>query len=338
MSKGKLSYDQLISDLKKKIYHPIYFFTGDEPYYLDKATAFIMENVLTSEEKAFNLTVFYGKDSDVASIINAAKRFPMMANYQLIIVKEAQELRTFDNFVHYLEKPLKSTILVINYKYKNLDKRTKLFKLFEQNSVVFQSDKLYEDQIPAWISNHLGKKNLKIEQKAAVMLTEFLGNDLSKIVNELEKLMITLPVNSNQITSLHVEKNIGISKEYNIYELQSALSKKDVLKANRIINYFAQNQKNNHITVTITSLFFYFSKILVYHTLQDKSRPKAAAAIKVNPYFMSEYENAAKSYPIKKVVEIISDLREYDLKSKGFGNSSADAGDLLKELIFKILH
>jgi DNA polymerase III subunit delta len=338
MSKGKLSYEQLISDLKKKIYHPIYFFTGDEPYYLDKATAFIMENVLTNEEKAFNQTVFYGKDSDVPSIINAAKRFPMMANYQLIIVKEAQELRAFDSFVHYVENPLKSTILVINYKYKSLDKRTKLFRLFEQNSVVFQSDKLYEDRIPAWISEHLGKKNLKIEQKAAVMLTEFLGNDLSRISNELEKLMITLPANSNLITSFHVEKNIGISKEYNNFELQNALSKKDVLKANRIINYFAQNQKNNHITVTITSLFFYFSKILVYHTLPDKSRPKAAAAIKVNPYFMAEYENAARNYPVKKVVEIISYLREYDLKSKGFGNSSTDAGDLLKELMYKILH
>jgi DNA polymerase III subunit delta len=336
MAKQTLSYDSLIADLKKKNYKPVYFFTGTEPYFLDLATNFILDNVLTEEEKAFNLTVFYGKDSDVPSIINAAKRFPMMSKYQLIIVREAQELKNFDLFMHYLEKPLTSTILVINYKYKSLDKRTKIFKALDEKALVFESDKLYDDKLPAWISSWLANKNLKIEPKASIMLAEFLGSDLSKISNELEKLIITLPAGNNQITSSHVEKNIGISKEFNNYELQSALAKKDILKANRIINYFAQNQKSNHIIVTITSLFFYFSKVLVYHTLPDKSPNSAAAALKIKPFFIGEYALASKNYSIGKVTQIISLLREYDLKSKGYGNSSTNEGDLLKELIFKI--
>lgn len=338
MSKGKISFDQLMGDLRNKIYHPVYLLMGEEPYYIDHVTSFIMENVLTEEEKAFNQTVFYGKDSDVPSVINAAKRFPMISNHQVIIAKEAQELKSFDDFIHYIEKPLKSTLLVINYKYKSLDKRKKIYKSFEQNAVVFESEKLYDDKIPAWISSVLTGKNIKIEPKAAVMLTEFLGNDLSKISNELDKLIITLPANNKLITSSHVEMNIGISKDYNNFELQNALTKKNILKANRIINYFAENQKNNHITAVIVSLYYYFSKILVYHTLEDKSRQKAAAALKVHPYFISEYEEAARNYPLKKVTEIISSLREYDLKAKGYGNANTTAGGLLKELIYKILH
>ncbi len=338
MIKGTISFEQLISDLKKKIYHPVYLFTGDEPYYIDRVTDFIIENVLSESEKAFNQTIFYGKDSNVPSIINAAKRFPMMANHQVIIVKEAQELKGFDDFIHYIEKPLKSTLLVINYKYKSLDKRKKIYKAFDENAIVFESNKLYEDKIPDWIVRHLAEKNIKIEPKASMMLTEFLGNDLSRINNELEKLIITLPENSKLITPVHVNRNIGISKEYNNYELQNALTKKDILKSNRIINYFAENQKNNHISVTISSLYFYFSKILLYHSLQDKSRTKVAASLKIHPFFVSEYETAARNYSARKLVEIISILRDYDLRSKGYGNISPPAGGLLKELIYKILH
>ena len=309
MSKGTIKFEQLMADLKKKIYHPVYLMTGDEPYYIDLATSFIMENVLTEEEKSFNQTVFYGKDSNTSDIINAARRYPMMANHQVIIVKEAQELRSFDNFIHYLEKPLKSTILVINYKIytnKPLDKRKKIYKSFEENAIIFESDKLYEDKIPDWITQRLEQKKIRIELKAAVMLTDFLGNDLSKINNELEKLIITLPENHNSISAAHVEKNIGISKEYNNYELQNALAKKDILLANRIIQYFGDNQKNNNITVTLASLYFFFSKILVYHSLSDKSRNNVATALKTNPYFVPEYEKAAKNYPSGKVIRIIS--------------------------------
>jgi len=327
-----------MADLKKKIYHPVYFMTGDEPYYIDIATSYIMDTVLTEEEKAFNQTVFYGKDSETASVINSARRYPMMANHQVIIVKEAQELRAFDTFLHYIENPLKSTILVINYKYKSLDKRKKLYNSFKENAVIFESNRLYDDKIPGWIVQHLKERNINTEPKAAIMLTDFLGNDLSKIHNELEKLIITLPGDSRNITAAHVEKNIGISKEYNNYELQHALAKKDILKANRIINYFGENQKNNHISSTIASLYFFFSKVLLYHSLKDKSARNVAASLKVPPYFISEYELAASGFSSGKVVKIISLLREYDLRSKGYGNVSVPAGELLKELIYRILH
>ncbi len=327
-----------MADLKNKIYHPVYFMTGDEPYYIDVATSYITENILTEDEKAFNQTIFYGKDSDTASIINAAKRYPMMANHQVIIVKEAQELRAFDDFVHYIQSPLKSTILVINYKYKSLDKRKKLYKSIEENAIVYESNKLYDDKIPGWITQHLEEQNIKIEPKASIMLTDFLGNDLSKIHNELGKLIITLTGDSRTITALHVEKFIGISREYNNYELQHALAKKNVLQANRIINYFGDNQKNNPMVVTLSSLYFFFSKLLLLHSLKDRSEYSVAAALKIRPYFVREYETAARYYSSGKVVKIISLLREYDLKLKGFGNPSVPQGELLKELIFKILH
>ena len=220
---GKITYEQLMANLKKKIYHPVYFMWGDEPYYIDQATTYIMENVLTENEKAFNQIIFYGKDSDVNTIIDTAKRYPMLASHQVIIVKESQELKSIDSFIPYIERPLKSTILVINYKLygnKILDKRKKLYKSLEDNALVFESKKLYEDKIPGWITDYLKEKGYRIETKAASMLTEFLGSDLSKIVNELNKLIITLPENNKSISAGHVEKNIGISKEFNNYELQ----------------------------------------------------------------------------------------------------------------------
>lgn len=338
---AKITYEQLMTSLKKKIYHTVYFMTGDEPFYIDQATKYIMENVLTEEEKAFNQMVYYGKDSDTNTIINAARRYPMMAKYQVIIVKEAQELKSFDNFLYYLEKPLESTILVINYKLhnnKSIDRRKKIFKSLEKNAIFFESKKLYEDKIPLWIGSYLGTKGCKIEMKAAVMLTDFLGNDLSKIVNELDKLILTLSGENKSVSAMHVEKNIGISKEYNNYELQNAIAKKNYLKANQIINYFADNQKNNNIATTFASLYFFFSKILIYHTLEDKSRANAASVLKVPPGVIPEYQLAASNYSFSQVVKIISLLREYDLKSKGFDSPSISAGDILKELIYKILH
>ena len=338
MLRSAQSYEQIINDLKNKIYHPVYFLTGDEPYYIDKITDYAAGNILSPEEKSFNQTILYGRDADAAKIINTAKRFPMMANQQLVIVKEAQEVKDFDVLVNYVENPLKSTILILNYKYKNLDKRFKLYKALRENAIIMESKRLYDDKVPSWIASHLKSKDYQIEPKAAVLLTEFLGNDLSKIANETEKLMLTLPEGMKIITANHIEKNIGISKEYNNFELQNALVSRNAVKANRIIRYFADNQKNHHISATITSLYFFFSKLLTYHFLKDRSRQNVAASLKINPYFVREYETAARIYKTKKVVMIISLLREYDLKSKGFGNVSTQPGDLLKELIYKILH
>jgi len=337
-SVNTISIEQLYKDLKNKIYHPIYFLCGDEPYYIDKITEYIMQNVLTEAEKSFNQTVIYGKDTDAVVVTNTARRFPMMANYQLVVVKEAQDLKNFDDLIHYVKSPLKSTLLVINYKYKSLDKRKVIYKSLQENAVYYESKKLYDNKIPEWISNNLAKRNYKIEPKAAILLTEFLGNDLSKVSNELDKLIIVLNDNTKTITSQDIERNIGISKEYNNFELQNALRTKDVLKANQIINYFADNQKNNPIVVTLSLLYQFFSRILIYHSLADKSKNNVAASLKISPYFTSDYESAARVYSPSKVVQIISLLREYDLKSKGYGNVSTGPGDLLKELIFKILH
>ena len=338
MQKAAYSYEQILTDLSNKIYHPIYFLSGEEPYYMDNITNYIIKHVLTEEEKSFNQTILYGKETDAATITNTAKRFPMMANYQVVVVKEAQEVKDIDKLIYYFGEPLKSTILVINFKYKKLDKRKKVFKVIKENAVFLDTKKLYDDKIPGWISERLKKKNYNIEPKAAVIITEFLGNDLQKIENELDKLIITLPENIKIITPDHVERNIGISKDYNNFELQKALIERNPVKANRIIMYFAANQKNHHIASTITTLYFFFAKVLIFHVLKDKTRQNVAAALKINPYFVGDYEKAARVYSAGKVVRIISTLREYDMKSKGMGNISTGADGLLKELTYKILH
>lgn len=317
---------------------PIYFLMGDEAYFIDQLTDYIAQNVLSEAEKAFNQTVIYGKDTDIANVINSAKRYPMMAPYQVVIVKEAQNIRNIDDLVYYAQKPLKSTILVVNYKYKTLDKRKRLVKELEKNGVLFESKKLYDNQVPDWITKYLSKRGFQVQPTAALLLSEFLGAELGKIVMELDKLVLVLPKGEKLITSVHIEENIGISKDYNNIELQNALSKKDHLKAFRIVEHFGQNQKDNPFVVTIGMLYSFFNKIIVYYFLADKSKQSVAAALKINPYFVADYQNAAKVFPPKKAVEIISLLREYDLKSKGVGNISATPGDLLKELVYKILN
>lgn len=333
-----LSFEKIIADLKNKRYHPIYFLTGEESYYIDQISDYIQKNVLTEAEKSFNQTVLYGKDTDAVTVMNAAKRFPMMSSHQVIIVKEAQEIKDFDNLIHYIDKPLKSTILVLNYKYKPADKRKKVFKSLLKESVYLEAKKLYDDQLPGWIAEYLAARNRSIEPKAAILLVEFLGSDLSKISNELDKLIISLDENEKTITSKLIERNIGISKDYNNFELQNALGKRDILKANRIINYFADNQKNHPMALTITTLFSYFSKILIYYWLKDKSKENVALQLGVRPFFVKDYVEAARNYNANMVIRIIEILREYDLKSKGYKGTVIAPGDLLKEMIFKILH
>ena len=333
-----MSYDEIMKELKNRQYRPVYFLMGEEPYFIDQITEYISSNVLAESEKPFNQITLYGRDTDVANIIHTAKRYPMMSEYQVLIVKEAQTLDRLDDLIYYVENPLKSTVLVINYKYKNLDKRKKLFKVLEKNGALIESPRLYEDKIPKWISNILKTRDKSIEPKAALILTEFLGNDLSKISNELEKLIIVLKEDEHTITSAHIEQNIGISKDYNNFELNNALSQRNVLKANRIVRYFQSNQKSHPITLTITSIYFFFSKVLNYHFIKDKSRKNLASALRIDPFFIKDYEQAARNYPPPKAVHVISLLREYDLKSKGFGNVTSSPGDLLKELVYKIMH
>ena len=333
-----MDFDIILQNLKKKIYHPIYLLQGEEPYFIDQISDYIEKNALTDAEKGFNQSVFYGKDSDPVNIAHSAMRFPMMASRQVIILKEAQSLAKIETLAPYAEKPLSSTILVLNYKYKNLDARTRLAKAIKKNGVIFTSKKIYENRIPSWIENYLGNQNFTITPQAAQILTSYLGTNLSKIANELDKLIIAVKDNS-QITPKQIEENIGLSKDFNVFELQNALGEKNVIKANQIINYFGANQTLNPIQKTITNLYFYFSKLFMYYFLKDKSERNVAAAIGVHPFFAKDYISAAKKYSPTKLYEIIGILREYDMKSKGWEVSTmVDKADLQKEMIYKILH
>ncbi|MEZ5083322.1 MAG: DNA polymerase III subunit delta [Bacteroidales bacterium] len=332
-----MNFDQIINDLKNKIYYPVYFLAGEEPYYIDAISDFIEEHILSDTEKEFNQSVVYGRDTDVSSIIGMAKRFPMMANYQVVIIKEAQEVNDIEDLLPYIEHPLNSTLLVIDYKYKKIDKRKSFYKTVGKKGVLFESKKIYDNKVGEWITTYVGARGYRITPKAAMMFTEFIGNDLSKIVNEISKLFINLPPKS-EINDVIIEQNIGISKDFNIFELQNAIGSRNIIKANQIVNYFAANPKENPLIKTISLLFSFFSKLLIYHQLDDKSRNNVAAALSINPFFVLDYQKAARNYNIQKLTGIISDLRDYDLRSKGVNNISTNDGELLKELMFKILH
>jgi DNA polymerase-3 subunit delta len=329
---------KIVNEIKQGNIKPIYFFMGEEPYYIDKLTEYIEENVLTEEEKGFNQMVLYGKDVSVEDVISNAKRYPMMAERQVVIVKEAQGLsRTIEKLEHYVENPQPTTVLVFAYKYKTLDKRKKVTKLMEKHGVVYESRKLYENQVGDWIKRVLSGKQYNIEPKAAAMLVEFLGTDLSKINNELDKLTIILPKGST-ITPAVIEENIGISKDYNVFELRKAIGEKDQLKAYKIVDYFAQNPKDNPLVMTVGLIFGFFSQLLQYHGLKDKNPSNVAKTLKINPYFVKDYDIAIRNYPMRKVSAIVAALRDIDVKSKGVGSNSVSQGDLLKEMLVKIFN
>ena len=327
----------IVSDIKKGNLKPIYFLMGDEPYYIDQISNFIEDNVLDESEKGFNQVVMYGRDVSVEEIISSAKRYPMMADKQVIIIKEAQDLsRTIEKLTSYALTPQPTTVLVFNYKYKKLDKRKKLHKAIAKAGVIYESKKLYENQVADWIRRVLSGKKYYIEPKAAQMLVEFLGTDLSKISNELKKLMIVLPKETT-INDTHIEENIGISKDFNNFELQKAIGTKNILKANRIINYFVENPKNNPTVMTISLLNNFFTKLLMFHGLTNKAKDSVSKSLGVGFYFIDDYFTAGRNYPMRKVAQIIGFLREADVKSKGIGAHQSQS-DILKELIFKILH
>jgi len=397
-----MDFDKIISDLKNKVYHPVYFLMGEEPFFIDEVSNYIEKTILDDSEKEFNQTVLYGGETNILQVISEAKSYPMMSNYRVVIVKEAQNMKSLtppkesaglpresfrtspspkgegsENKKHplelYLENPQKSTILVFCHKYKTVDMRTSIGKIIEKKAVVLKSKSLYDSQIPKWVENFVSSKGYSIEPHAIALLTEFLGNDLGKIANELEKLFINLtpPKESAgtsptkygvrlsadresfrtnpspegegrrgevKITTDHIQKYIGISKEYNNFELQAAIGQKNVLKANRIINYFASNPKDNPMVVTVASLAGYFSKVLMYHSLADKSQNNVASALKVPPFFVKDYVSASAHYPFNKVMNVISVLREYDMKSKGYESTGTAEGELLKEMVFRIIH
>lgn len=327
----------IVSDIKKGNIKPIYFLMGDEPYYIDKISDYIEQTVLDEAEKGFNQQIMYGRDATIEDIISAAKRYPMMAERQVLIIKEAQDLsRNIEKLIAYAQNPQPTTVLVINYKYKKLDKRKKLHKAIAKTGLIYESKKLYENQVSDWIRRVLSGKKYQIEPKAAQMLVEFLGTELSKISNELDKLMLILP-QETIINDKHIEENIGISKDFNNFELQKAIGAKNIAKANRIINYFAENPKNNPTVMTMSLLNSFFTKLLLFHGLKDKSKSSVSKSLGVNFYFIDDYFLAARNYPMRKVAQIITLLRDADLKSKGVGANQTQA-DILKEFLFKILH
>lgn len=333
------TYEEIVRDVKNGMYVPIYFLMGEEDYYIDRISEYIADRVLTEAEKEFNLTILYGADTDIVTIINSAKRYPMMSKYQIVMVKEAQNLKNLDELTYYLQKPLMSTILVFCYKHGVLDRRKKLAAEIEKAGILFESKKLKDAQLSGFISSYLKRKRVDIEPKASEMMAEFVGADLNRMAGELEKLVITLPDGCSRITPEQIERNIGISKDYNNFELRNALITKDVLKANLIVKYFNNNMKNNPLQVTLAVLFGFFSNLMLTYYAPGKSEQEIASFLGLrSPWQAKDYLAAMKKYSGVKVMQIIGEIRLCDAKSKGVKNSSVSDGDLLRELIYFIMH
>ena len=339
MAKQEITCDDILKELRAKQYRPVYYLMGEEPYYIDLIADYITDNILTETEKEFNLTVVYGADVDIATVINAAKRYPMMSEHQVVVVKEAQNIRNMEELSYYLQKPLLSTILVICHKHGVLDRRKKLAAEIEKTGVLFESKKVKDAQLPAFITSYMKRKGIDVEPKATAMLADFVGADLSRLTGELEKLIITLPKGHTRGTPEQIEKNIGISKDYNNFELRSALVEKDVLKANKIIKYFEENPKTNPIQMTLSLLFGFFSNLMLAYYAPEKSEQGIANMLGLRtPWQAKDYLAAMRRYNGVKTMQIIGEIRYADAKSKGVGNPSLSDGDILRELVFKILH
>ncbi|MFV0418285.1 MAG: DNA polymerase III subunit delta [Dysgonomonas sp.] len=334
-----MTFEQIKADIKTRSFKPMYLFMGDEPYYIDELTDLLTSTVLPEEERDFNQTILYGMETDVASVITLARSFPMMSDYQLIVIKEAQNLSKIDELEIYAKNPLHSTILVLNYKNGTLDKRKKLYATIEKHGIIFESSKIAEYKIPAFISSYIQGKGLSIDQKSAQMLSDYLGNDLSKLTNEIAKLLIAIPTDQKQITPKLIEENIGISKDFNNFELLKAIIEKNTFKVNQIADYFEKNPKNNPLIVTLVVLFNFFSNLMICYWAKNKTEQGIAAELGFrNPYQAKDYVVALRNYNAFKCMEILSLLRTYDAKGKGVDNVSTPDGELLKELLYKITH
>lgn len=334
-----MTFEQIKADIKARKYKPVYLFMGDEPYYIDELTEMLTSSVLPEEERDFNQNILYGMETDVRTVITLARSYPMMSDYQLIVIKEAQNLSKIEELEVYVKNPLNTTILVLNYKNGSLDKRKKLYAEIDKQGVIMESKKIPDYKIPAFISSYIQSKNLSIDQKSAQMLSDYLGNDLSKITNEVAKLLIAIPPSQRQITAELIEENIGISKDFNNFELLNAIINKNIFKVNQIADYFEKNPKNNPMIMTMSILFNFFSNLMICYWAKNKTEQGIATELGFrNPYQAKDYVVALKNYNAFKCMEIISLLRTYDAKSKGVDNTSTRDGELLKELLYKITH
>ncbi len=327
----------VLKRIQQKQYQPIYLLQGaEETYFVDLIAKYIEDHVLTDDQKAFNQTILYGKDTDVEELINLAKRYPMMADYQVIILREAQSLKNIDKLEAYVAQPQTSTILVLCYKHKKADGRKKVFKDIKAKYEYFVTGRIYENDVIKWIESSLKKQHYSISPKAIKMLVEYLGLSISKIDKELEKLKQILPENSS-INPEHIEEHVGISKDYNNFELNKAISLKDELKVFKIVKYFSQNSKNHPLVLSLSLLYSHFNKIMLYHSLKNKDKFTVAKAIGVSPYFVNDYIIAAKNYSMKSSSRALDLIRQTDALSKGINNSNADEGELLKSLLVNIM-
>ncbi|MDD4515247.1 DNA polymerase III subunit delta [Massilibacteroides sp.] len=340
MAKKEYTYESIIREIKAGQFSPVYVLMGEEPFFMDQITDLLLETVVGETERDFNQLIMYGADTDAVKIINAAKRFPMMSKYQLIVVREAQMIRDIEVLTNYVKNPLQSTVLVLNYKYKTLDRRKLLAATVEKVGVLFESKKVPDYKLPGFISGLLQQRKVDIDQKATQMLSDYIGNDLGRLVKELDKLAIILfEKRSNRITPELIEENIGISKEYNSFELIKALAVKDILKANRIIQYLEKNPKSNPIQMVLPVLFNYFTNLFICFYSKDRSENGLMAALGMrSAFFVKDYSSGLRHYSAMKTFRIIGFIRDTDAKSKGVGNTSVSDSELLKELIYTILH
>lgn len=332
-----MEFNQIIKDLKAKKFQPVYFLCGEEEYFIDKISDYIEEHILDDNEKEFNQTVLYGLDTDTVSIAAEAKRFPMMAPYNVVIIKEAQNLKNWDALESYFTKPSPTTILVINHKFKKPDGRSKAIKAVKKNSVFFESKKLYENEVISWVDKYVKAHGFTIDPRACWFMVESVGYELSKLSNEANKMFINLKP-GERIDASFIEQNIGVSKDYNVFELNNALGVKDVLKANKIIRHFGNNEKAYPLQLILPGIYRYFSQLLLLYSAKTTNSRELAPIMGINPFFVKDYQKAAPNYSVKKIARIMSALRKADLRSKGVGDSGTSKHDILKELIFEILH
>lgn len=332
-----ISEKQLIEDLKAQKYAPVYLLTGEENYYIDLVSDYFENKVIADEFRDFDQTVVYGRETDMKTVVSLAKRYPMMSPVQLVLVKEAQDIaKDWELLADYLDHPQPQTLLVFCYRHKKMDKRTKTYKAISTKGVVYEKNKMRDYEVPDWIARIVMQQGYQITQKGAVLIAESLGNDLGKIVNELSKVYISLP-KGTVINEDVIETNIGISKDYNVFELQNAIGRRDVAQCTRIVNHLAANPKEYPIQMLLPLLYGFFIKVMLFH--QEPDKKKAMAVMNVNPYFLKDYETAARNYTLGKLASCIGYLYDADLRSKGVrNNGTVTDGELLKELVFKITH
>ncbi|MCA6073332.1 DNA polymerase III subunit delta [Fulvivirga sedimenti] len=333
---------QILNDLKKGSYSPVYFLQGDEPYYIDLISRFIEVNVIPKEQQGFNLTILYGNDVTVSDVLNNARRYPMMAERQVVLVKEAQNISDLnrengqDQLIHYLEHPVPSTVLVFCHKNKTLDGRKALAKVMKKKSAFLDSKKIYDNQVPAWIEQYVTQRGFRVSPAARMMLSESIGNNLERLTNEIEKILINY-IDPVEIDVDMVDKYVGISKEYNAFALQDAILKKDIVKAFKIVAYFAANTRQNPVIPTIAVLYSLFSKLLVVHAQIRRKEKVDLGSYGVRGYFLRDYQEAAQRYSVNQVVRNLHFIRMADLHCKGVGSQTSD-GEELKELVAKLLY